>query len=479
MGKLDGFFARVSHDVSEPSKRAPLLDWDAAIAASGPDDFGLFGTRLSTGTNNEERLVALNVTEPFCLLAVGVQGSGKSHTIGAVIENCVMRGPPDMGCLGSPMPVLVLHYDDSPEILCECATLVSPSKRMEDHAKEQLSKLSEEEYEAVMSKDSAEVPALSAAKRVVVIVSPSFYKQKQAVYESMPRTTIRPLLFTWDELSAAQIKVLMGIKDGDSQLYMKKLLSVLREYQTDDDMPPFEEFRADMKKAFTSSPGQLVPLEQRLDLLALFLAESRESTDRSLKAVSLEQIVKEEPGTVIIADLSDPLLDAGTANGIFQVLLEQFRDVPKETAASKLCVFDEAHKYMSGDKAQSGMLADTIVKTVRQMRHYGLRIAISTQSPTELPPEVVQLSSVVVCHRFHSREWFDFLKRNVHLPEDGFDTILNLKTGEALVFASKFGKAEDTQAEESLTLKVRVRERITADSGASVTHAATSRNHAA
>ena len=34
--------------------------------------------------------VYVNVSEPFALVAVGVQGSGKSHTTAVVIENCLL-----------------------------------------------------------------------------------------------------------------------------------------------------------------------------------------------------------------------------------------------------------------------------------------------------------------------------------------------------------------------------------------------------
>jgi len=451
--ELDGYFVDgwhgISSDTSAARSRAPLLDWEAAIAASGPQDFCLFGVR--TGAIVKERRVALNVTEPFCLLAVGLQGSGKSHTIGTVIEACAAL--PITGRLRSPMPVLVLHYDDSTKTPCECASVVLPNARLPALAN---------------AKDCA-------AKRLVVLVSPTFYLQRKQMYSTLPRVTVRPLLFSWDKLNAEQIKVLMGAED---QLYMKKFLSELRKYQSENlPMPPFEKFRKEIMESFDNAK-QSGPLGTRFDLLAPFLAESDESkkrkSTRGFEAVSLEDIVEDEPGTVVIADLVDPLLTAGTANGIFQVLLEQFRDV---SATSKLCVFDEAHKYMSGDKAQSGMLAASIVNTMRQMRHYGLRIAISTQSPTELPPEAVELSSVVVCHQFHSRDWFDFLKRKVNLPEGGFGTIQKLRTGEALVFASKFGNAEGTQTEEVVnSLTLGMRRRITADGGASVTHAATSRN---
>ena len=108
-----------------------------------------------------------------------------------------------------------------------------------------------------------------------------------------------------------------------------------------------------------------------------------------------------------------------------------FRDF--DVPHGKLCVFDEAHKYLSG--AKSGGLSDAIVDTVRQMRHYGLRVAISTQSPTALPAEVLELTTVAILHRFHSRDWFDYLSKKIPLPTSAFEEVQHLGPGEALVYA--------------------------------------------
>ena len=95
----------------------------------------------------------------------------------------------------------------------------------------------------------------------------------------------------------------------------------------------------------------------------------------------------------MIADISDSMLDTDAARGIFQILLENFRDF--DVSHGKLCVLDEAHKYLDVNK-KSG-LTESIVYTVRMMRHYGIRVAISTQSPLTLPPEVLELTKIDCC----------------------------------------------------------------------------------
>eukprot|EP00173_Palmaria_palmata_P002304 Plantae.Rhodophyta-Palmaria_palmata.ctg2452.p1 GENE.Plantae.Rhodophyta-Palmaria_palmata.ctg2452~~Plantae.Rhodophyta-Palmaria_palmata.ctg2452.p1 ORF type:complete len:339 (-),score=48.76 Plantae.Rhodophyta-Palmaria_palmata.ctg2452:73-954(-) len=290
------------------------------------------------------------------------------------------------------------------------------------------------------------------------------------MYDGMPNTEVRPLLFSWSRLKASQLKTLMHIQRGDAQLYMASMLDILRNIQRKGEIREYETFKklvlGDMK-----SPSQNGPLMQRLAILDSLVAESSSYTsadrDSGYRPTYLEELV--EPGTVVIADLTDPFVDSESANGIFQVLLEQFRDT--DVPQGKLCVFDEAHKYLSDTK---DTLSDSIVETVRQMRHYGTRVAISTQSPTILPGELLELTSLAICHRFHSRDWYEYLSRKIPLPTGGLGDFLGLSPGEAFVFASKHScqgcEFYSDIGGESRVFKMKTRLRLTADGGSSRTN---------
>ena len=75
---------------------------------------------------------------------------------------------------------------------------------------------------------------------------------------------------------------------------------------------------------------------------------------------------------------------ADEANGIFQVLTEQYRATPTPHCG-KLLALDEAHKFMDGSSSSDG-LSEAIVNVARLMRHDGMRLAVSTQSPNALAP---------------------------------------------------------------------------------------------
>ena len=94
-------------------------------------------------------------------------------------------------------------------------------------------------------------------------------------------------------------------------------------------------------------------------------------------------------------------------------------------------------------------------------------MVVSTQSPKALAPELLELSSVVVLHRFHSLDWFHYLQQKIPLDEPLFKNLMNLTPGDSYVFAARhdLGGEDDKHV-----FRIRVRPRITADLGASRLH---------
>jgi len=136
---------------------------------------------------------------------------------------------------------------------------------------------------------------------------------------------------------------------------------------------------------------------------------------------------------------------------------------------SGLLVFDEAHKYLD---RKLGDLCGDVVRLVRQMRHYGLRIIVATQSPEVLSRELLELSSFTILHRFTSPDWFRHLARLIQLPESSATPISQLKTGEALLYCptGNISKVQKAAKIGPSVYKILVRNRITKQSGISVTN---------
>lgn len=115
-------------------------------------------------------------------------------------------------------------------------------------------------------------------------------------------------------------------------------------------------------------------------------------------------------------------------------------------------------------------LADAIVNTARLMRHEGIRLIISTQSPLTMPPELLELATMQVSHRFHSKDWYDYMSKKVPLPKHGFEVVRRLKTGQALLFSRTPGVPSRFFDLGQDTLLVEVRNRMTQDRGQTLTH---------
>ncbi len=133
------------------------------------------------------------------------------------------------------------------------------------------------------------------------------------------------------------------------------------------------------------------------------------------------------------------------------------------------------------DTPASKALTESLMGVIRQQRHFGARVIISTQEPS-ISPKLIDLCSITVMHRFSSPEWLDVLQKHI-LVSDGEDEkgnrigilreIMRLKTGEALVFAPSaiFGAKDETGEWEigaDKLLRMRMRKRVTWDGGRSM-----------
>lgn len=192
-----------------------------------------------------------------------MQGSGKSHTVATCAESCLLAlvEPPEepLVVLSKPMAVLAMHFGKSSQDACELAGLFSPAPELADHFGD------------------------LGAKRVVVLVSPTYFKQRVAYYENSGAEVV-PLLFRWESLGAAHLRAIMRLDDDkNQQLYISVALDLLRRYQQEATLPDFDDFANEIHDLCTSG-SQSGPLAQRLQLLESVLAESKRNASNGLAA---------------------------------------------------------------------------------------------------------------------------------------------------------------------------------------------------
>ncbi len=58
-----------------------------------------------------------------------------------------------------------------------------------------------------------------------------------------------------------------------------------------------------------------------------------------------------------------------------------------------------------------------------------MRLVVSTQSPRALAPELLELVTVAVLHRFHSADWFTYLSKKLPLDKAAWDRLVALDPG--------------------------------------------------
>jgi hypothetical protein len=136
-------------------------------------------------------------------------------------------------------------------------------------------------------------------------------------------------------------------------------------------------------------------------------------------------------------------------------------------------------QYMDGSE-ESQIFEEDLLKVVREQRHAGTRLIISTQEPT-ISPRFLDLCSFTIVHRFTSPEWFRALR--THLggasAEAGvgeedvkelFKQIGRLDVGQSVVFSPTALLHHNGGAVQTLEFGwklMRTRTRISKDAGRS------------
>ncbi|QRV91360.1 AAA-like domain protein [Ceratobasidium sp. AG-Ba] len=459
-------------------KTAPLVTREALDMGVNEHikQYGLLGQVAAVYSKSRaERFrdprIYVNTNAPMSTVVCGVQGSGKSHTVGVLLENMLLSPDSRLGQLKKPLSGLVLHYGEG------SATTRTPC---------------EAAHIALATDPSITPPP------VHVYVSPASLNTMKTVYAPLGAgVVVEPLYFAEEELDAQAFLSIMAVSGGSDSapLYMQIVLSILRELGENYSYSEFTRRLNESRKNF--NPAQSAGLEQRMALLNSFLEPSSRngSTSTSVRRASMMSTAsasvtsRRAPrfagGQLTIIDLSDPFIDPASAASLFDILLRLF--VRADVGTGKVCVVDEAHKYLSTEtgKGATSELTQSLLSLIRQQRHLAMRVIISTQEPTVLPPVLIDLCSCLIMHRFSSKRWYDHLMSHIaaDMPDDTFAQLVSLKTGQAIVISpaciAAFTPSSPPTAGSSANKKsvaqlsrrylvIKTRKRLTNDGGASI-----------
>ncbi|KIL57968.1 hypothetical protein M378DRAFT_15879 [Amanita muscaria Koide BX008] len=417
---------------------APILTRDAYVSIGQGEtiqQYGVLGSIIEIGSKEEKETppdprLYLNTNAPLSAVICGVQGSGKSHSVSVMLENMLVPNYTRIGTLAQPLAGLVLHFGEG-ALPSEAASIG----------------IRENEVESIQSPEVH-----------VYVPKSSLKSRKQAYARVGPEIKVMPLLFDESELDAEAFLKMMAVGSLESApLYMQIVMAILRELGEDFTLDKFQSELNKRSKSF--NPAQLAPLEQRMALLTSFLAR-------------VAQQKRFSAGRLTIIDLSDPFIDSNSACNIFEIVVRSF--VRAEVNTGKVLLVDEAHKYLSISDGSTG-LTKSLLTLIREQRHFAMRVLVSTQEPTVIPPVILDLCSIMILHRFSSPRWWNHVVQHItaEMPPDiAFDKVSGLQTGEAIVLSpsglTMVDNGQNLGRFGRRYIVMKSRKRVTRDSGTSV-----------
>ncbi|KAL2861014.1 uncharacterized protein BJX67DRAFT_375647 [Aspergillus lucknowensis] len=449
---------------------APIVASCVFAHASGLDQTVQFGLlagdrsklRSADSLVTDDPRIFFNVTPPSSTFICGSQGSGKSHTLACILENCLI--PCRVGRLSSPLTALVFHYDtfisDNMGSPCEAAFLATHSQL-----------------------------------DVRVLCSPTNLRTIKGTYSRF-NITVAPLELDQEHLNTQRMLDLMAVGQDESPmpLYMHTVKRILRDMRiTQQEHETGFDYQGFKQRLMSSnlSQAQLEPLSQRLDTLESFMPKSQTGKARATKGKkSGGSIWEPQARQLTIIDLSCPCISPETACSLFNICASIFLE--QKPSIGRVMALDEAHKYMNKSVEARGF-TETLLSAVRLQRHLGVRMIISTQEPT-ISTALLNLCSTTIVHRFSSPEWLHVLQKHLagatvnHLAAQHgssnddeelrslFGQVVELEVGEALIFSPSAivratclgdGRVAFTRLG-SGRLYVKIRQRVTCDGGKSL-----------
>ena len=414
---VNGTANNIEYDIVDPNYQEPKCDVIIGKNGDSPQ-YGILGKMTSNG-----RVIGMDLNECNTISLFGVQGAGKSYTIGSITE-MVLRQFSKVNKLPAPMASVIFHYSDSMDYAPEFTSMVYSNDEVG-----QLAKL------------KAEYGAEPGNINDVILLAPE--SQVEARKAEYPDIDVHRIGFDSSELSVKDWMFLLGAMGNDST-YIKELKQIMKSCRHDMSLV---NIRNGVANSEHMSSSQRSLAEQKLEFAEEYITDGNK----------LQQYLK--PGRLIIVDLRDEFIEKDEALGLFVVMLNIFSSVMKVEghAFNKFIVFDEAHKYMNNKE-----LVGSITTAIREMRHKGVSIMIASQDPMSLPTEIIELSSIVVMHRFSSPAWVKHVQKAITPLQTLTATeMATLGSGEAYLWANKATDKAITQR----PIKISIRPRVTKHGG--------------
>jgi len=407
----------------EPTKQVDHIypDFDVLIGKSSVSrQYGILGESI------HGKKIALDLSDTNTISLFGVQGGGKSYTIGTVSE-MVLKQFNNVNALPAPLAGVIFHYSESMDYDPEFTSMIYPNDQ-------------ESELQKLKEKYGAEPDNL---EDVILLTPQDKLEERQASY---PSIQVLPISFNSKELNVQDWMFLLGAIGNDST-YIKQLKAIMKEHRRNITLDAIKE---SVESSELLSNAQKALARQKLSFASEYINDS----------FMLRDVLK--PSRLIIVDLRDEFIVKDEALGLFVIMLNIFSGVKNLDGNhfNKFIVFDEAHKYMDNKD-----LTGNIVTAIREMRHKGVSIMIASQDPPSLPNEIIELSSIVLLHKFNSPQWLKHIQKSVtQLSALTASEMSALTPGEGFLWATKATEKGIT----AKPVKISTRPRVTKHGGGTI-----------
>lgn len=344
-------------------------EYDILIGkSSDSSQFGILGE------SKLNKKIAIDLSETNTISLFGVQGGGKSYTIGTISE-MVLKQFSKINELPSPLAGVIFHYSESMDYEPEFTSMIYKNDQ-------------ERELQKLKERYGAEP---NSVDDVIILTPKDKINERQLEY---PSIEVKPIAFNSKELNVQDWMFILGALGNDST-YIRQLKAIMKEHRSN---ITIDGISNSVEESELLSNSQKALARQKLSF-------AREYIDDSFM---MREILK--PGRLLIVDLRDEFIVKDEALGLFVIMLNIFSSVKKVQGEhfNKFIVFDEAHKYMDNKD-----LTGNIVTAIREMRHKGVSIMIASQDPPSLPNEIIELSSIVLLHQFNSPQWLKHIQKSI------------------------------------------------------------------
>ncbi len=396
-------------------------DYDILIGKTGESEqFGILGESI------HNKKIAIDLSETNTISLFGVQGGGKSYTIGTISE-MVLKQFNKVNLLPSPLAGVIFHYSESMDYEPEFTSMIYPNDK-------------DSELKKLKEKYGAEPDNI---EDVIILTPKDKVEERQLEY---PSIKVFPVAFNSAELSVQDWMFLLGAIGNDSA-YIKQLKAIMRDHRKNITINAIKE---SVESSELLSNSQKALARQKLSFASEYIDDTFTLRDQL------------KPGRLIIVDLRDEFIVKDEALGLFVIMLNIFSAVKNVNGVhfNKFIVFDEAHKYMDNKD-----LTGTIVTAIREMRHKGVSIMIASQDPPSLPNEIIELSSILLMHKFNSPQWLKHIQKSItQLSILTPSEMSSLLPGEGFLWATK--ASENTVT--TKPIKISTRPRVTKHGGATI-----------